>query len=226
MALATCWAVVPRPSTSLRHAQLCSSLQSCHFPTHACRASSSSKAETRLARDDLLDLIQTEERGLKTQHNANKRAHILEAIEALGVVGRDQTTTDDALSATWRMLWTTEKEQLFIIDKSPLFGTQAGDILQVIDVQKGTLNNVITFPPSGSFVVDSTIEVVSKQRVNFRFIGAALFVNGRRIAVPPFGKGWFESVYLDESIRVAKDIRGDYLVVDRAPYDWNSPAAA
>jgi hypothetical protein len=36
-------------------------------------------------------------------------------------------------------------------------------------VQRGTLNNVITFPPSGSFVVDSTIEVVSKQRVNFRF---------------------------------------------------------
>lgn len=30
----------------------------------------------------------------------------------------------------------------------------------------------------------------------------------------------FESVYLDDDIRVAKDIRGDYLVVDRAPYNW------
>lgn len=30
----------------------------------------------------------------------------------------------------------------------------------------------------------------------------------------------FESVYLDEDIRVVKDIRGDYLVVDRAPYSW------
>lgn len=30
----------------------------------------------------------------------------------------------------------------------------------------------------------------------------------------------FESVYLDDKIRVAKDIRGDYLVVDRAPYSW------
>ncbi|KAK8964962.1 hypothetical protein KSP40_PGU022026 [Platanthera guangdongensis] len=28
----------------------------------------------------------------------------------------------------------------------------------------------------------------------------------------------FESVYMDGEIRVAKDIRGDYLVVDRAPY--------
>lgn len=30
----------------------------------------------------------------------------------------------------------------------------------------------------------------------------------------------FESVYMDDEIRVAKDIRGDYLVVDRAPYSW------
>lgn len=30
----------------------------------------------------------------------------------------------------------------------------------------------------------------------------------------------FESVYIDDDIRVVKDIRGDYLVVDRAPYAW------
>lgn len=27
-------------------------------------------------------------------------------------------------------------------------------------------------------------------------------------------------MYLDDEIRAVKDIRGDYLVVDRAPYDW------
>ena len=31
----------------------------------------------------------------------------------------------------------------------------------------------------------------------------------------------FDTVYLDDDIRVAKDIRGDYLVVERAPYSWN-----
>jgi hypothetical protein len=134
----TSWAVAPFSSTkSLGQAQLCSPAQSRNAPRHACRAASSSSSsskltEIRLARDDLLGLIATEERGVKTQHNATKRAQILEAIETLGVLGREQTTTDaDALSATWRMLWTTEKEQLFIIDKSPLFGTRAGDILQV-----------------------------------------------------------------------------------------------
>ena len=27
-------------------------------------------------------------------------------------------------------------------------------------------------------------------------------------------------MYLDNDIRVAKDIRGDYLVVEQAPYEW------
>lgn len=27
-------------------------------------------------------------------------------------------------------------------------------------------------------------------------------------------------MYLDDEIRVVKDIRGDYLVVERAPYNW------
>ncbi|KAH8941931.1 hypothetical protein BDL97_14G071500 [Sphagnum fallax] len=126
--------------------------------------------------DNLLRLIQGEERGLRTQKDAVKRAQIIKAIDALGEVGRDSTTTDSSLTSTWRMLWTTEEEQLFIIKNAHLFGTEAGDILQVIDVRKGILNNIITFPPTGAFVINSTLEVVSKQRVNFRFISAALKV--------------------------------------------------
>jgi len=103
-----------------------------HVTATVCRANSSSQqAHNRLVRDDLLSLIETEERGLKTQQQASKRAQIVKAIEALGVVGSKQSTTDERLSGTWRMLWTTEKEQLFILEKAPLFGTQAGDVLQV-----------------------------------------------------------------------------------------------
>ncbi|KAJ7292413.1 hypothetical protein O6H91_Y279000 [Diphasiastrum complanatum] len=122
-----------------------------------------------LARDDLLGLIAGEDRGLRTQKDVQKRASIIRVIDALTKLGASSTTTDSSLSATWRMIWTTEKEQLFIIEKAPLFGTQAGDNLQVINIARGTLNNIITFPPSGAFVVGSTIEVVSKQRVNFRY---------------------------------------------------------
>ncbi|KAK2650683.1 hypothetical protein Ddye_018172 [Dipteronia dyeriana] len=182
---------------------------------------STSTTQAQLAKQDLLSLIADQDRGLKTQKDPSKRSSIIEAIDALAVLGKDTvTTTADSLSATWRLLWTTEKEQLFIIEKAYLFGTQTGDVLQVIDVDKKVLNNVITFPPDGVFFVRSNIEIASSQRVNFRFTSAVLRGKSWEIPLPPFGQGWFESVYIDDEIRVVKDIRGDYLVVDRAPYSW------
>ncbi|CAK9146242.1 unnamed protein product [Ilex paraguariensis] len=172
------------------------------------------------AKQRLLDLISDQDRGLKTQNDPQKLSQIVEAIEAMAVLGSDTVTTGDLLSATWRLLWTTEKEQLFIIRNASLFGTQAGDVLQVIDVEKCSLNNVITFPPDGVFFVRSGIEIASRQRVNFSFTSAVLRGKDWELPLPPFGQGWFESVYLDDEIRVVKDIRGDYLVVDRAPYSW------
>ncbi|KAF4370428.1 hypothetical protein F8388_016165 [Cannabis sativa] len=68
---------------------------------------------------------------VKTQTNSTKRTAIVKAIDALASLGADTVTTGSSLSATWRLLWTTEKEQLFIIEKAYLFGTQAGDVLQV-----------------------------------------------------------------------------------------------
>uniref|UniRef100_A0A6N2MS25 Plastid lipid-associated protein/fibrillin conserved domain-containing protein n=1 Tax=Salix viminalis TaxID=40686 RepID=A0A6N2MS25_SALVM len=181
---------------------------------------SSITTQSQSAKQHLLTLISDQHRGLKTQNDPVKRSSIIQAIDAMADLGKDTVTTEDSLSATWRLLWTTEKEQLFIIEKAPLFGTQAGDVLQVIDVEKRTLNNVITFPPDGVFFVRSSIEVASSQRVNFRFTSAVLRGKSWEIPLPPFGQGWFESVYIDEDIRVVKDIRGDYLVVDKAPYAW------
>ncbi|WVZ06901.1 hypothetical protein V8G54_020247 [Vigna mungo] len=128
---------------------------------------SSATTQSRSAKEHLLALIADQDRGLRTQSDPFKRAAIVEAIDAMAAVGAGSVTTGQSLSATWRLLWTTEKEQLFIIEKAPLFGTRAGDVLQVIDVQNGTLNNVITFPPDGVFFVRSSIEVASSQRVNF-----------------------------------------------------------
>ncbi|THF94522.1 hypothetical protein TEA_016454 [Camellia sinensis var. sinensis] len=190
------------------------------------------------AKQNLLDLISDQDRGLKTQTDPSKLSEIIKVIDSMAVLGTDKVTTGPSLSATWRLLWTTEKEQLFIIKNAFLFGTRAGDVLQVIDVEKGVLNNVITFPPHGVFFVRSTIEIASPQRVNFRilklgwcinidcnvgfarFTSAVLRGESWELPLPPFGQGWFESVYLDDEIRVVKDIRGDYLVVDRAPYSW------
>lgn len=172
------------------------------------------------AKADLLRLISDQERGIRTQTDSSKRVQIIRAIDELAAHGEGASTTGPSLSSTWRMLWTTEKEQLFIIKNAGFFGTQTGDVLQVIDVEKGFLNNVITFPPSGVFFVRSSIQPDPPRRINFRFTSAVLRGATWEIPLPPFGQGWFESVYMDGDIRVAKDIRGDYLVVDRAPYSW------
>nr|GMD65108.1 probable plastid-lipid-associated protein 11 [Ipomoea batatas] len=172
------------------------------------------------AKDNLLRLISDQDRGLRTQSDSQKLSQIVSAIDDVAAAGHDTVTTGTSLSATWRLLWTTEKEQLIIIKNAPLFGTRAGDVLQVIDVENMSLNNVITFPPDGVFFVRSNIEVASSQRVNFRLTSAVLRGKGWEFPLPPFGQGWFDTVYLDDEIRVVKDIRGDYLVVERAPYNW------
>nr|XP_043620911.1 probable plastid-lipid-associated protein 11, chloroplastic isoform X2 [Erigeron canadensis] len=186
------------------------------------RSSLSSQSQSlSSAKSNLLDLISNQNRGISTQSDPQKLLQITDAIDTIALLNRDQITTNNAsLSGTWRLLWTTEKEQLFIIKNAGFFGTKAGDVLQVIDVEKRNLNNVITFPPDGVFFVRSDIEITSSQRVDFRFTSAVLRGKDWEFPLPPFGKGWFESVYLDGELRVVKDIRGDYLVVDRAPYSW------
>ncbi|XP_037486809.1 probable plastid-lipid-associated protein 11, chloroplastic [Triticum dicoccoides] len=175
------------------------------------------------AKAELLRLIADQGRGLETQSDPSRLADIVSCIDALAASAPNADTVSDAtkLSGTWRLLWTTEQEQLFIVRNAPTFRTAAGDVLQVIDVPGGSLNNVITFPPSGAFVVNGSIEIQPPQRVNFRFTRAMLKGGNWEVPFPPFGKGWFDTVYLDDEIRVAKDIRGDYLVVERAPYSWN-----
>ncbi|KAI3908414.1 hypothetical protein MKW92_020454 [Papaver armeniacum] len=147
-------------------------------------SSSTTKQQQKklLAKNDLLDLIADEERGVKTQENPLKRM-IIKAIEAL-------------------------QEQLFIIKNAYLFGgTQAGDILQVIDVDAGVLNNVV-IPPSGVFFVRFTSAVLRGENWGSFHCHHSVVASE------------FDSVYIDDDIRVAKDIRDDGLVVDRAPYKW------
>lgn len=63
--------------------------------------------------------------------------------------------------------------------------------MQVIDLASSSLQNVITFPPEGAFIVDSAVRVAGTQRVDFKFSAAGLKLpGGRRLPFPPFGQGW------------------------------------
>lgn len=134
------------------------------------------------------------------------------------------------LSANWRLLFTSEQETLFILQNARLFGTEAGEVIQVVDDDAGILQNVITFGQEGGrFQVDSTLAPDGDddggilRRRAFKFTSAGLRVcdadgeEVRTLAFPPFGQGWFDSVYCDGEIRCAKDSRGDVLVVERTP---------
>ena len=79
------------------------------------------------------------------------------------------------------------------MEKAGLFGTEAGDVFQVIDVAEGTLQNVITFPPEGAFIVSSTVAPDGPQRMNFKFNSAKLKTPRTDIPFPPIGQGWYAS---------------------------------
>jgi hypothetical protein len=50
---------------------------------------------------------------------------------------------------------------------------------------------VITFPPEGAFIVDSSIAAAGPQRTDFQFTSATLQLpKGSSFKLPPFGKGW------------------------------------
>jgi len=88
------------------------------------------------------------------------------------------------------------QETLFILKNAGIFGTQAGNVYQVIDTAAETLQNVIEFPPEGYFLVHSSLQTESSsERSNFKFSSAKLILPGaRKIPFPPVGQGWFDSI--------------------------------
>ena len=106
------------------------------------------------------------------------------------------------------------QEILWILKNAGLFGTEAGEVSQVIDSAAGKLLNVIDFPPDGAFVVDSDLSWVGDGRTDFKFNGASLKLPNRVIKLPPVGKGSFKSLFVGGTagagtLRLTKDSRGD-----------------
>ena len=114
-------------------------------PHSSCRGSSrltahgtagSSAAATTVTR--LRSLVTPTDRGLLT--TPQQLLEIQACVELLaasrgepGEAGAEAatTTSPSSLSATWRLLWTTERETLFILKNAGLFGTVAGEVYQV-----------------------------------------------------------------------------------------------
>ena len=73
-----------------------------------------------------------------------------------------------------------------------------------------------TWHGSGFLRVGSSCEPASAgNRVSFRFESCALKWRQLRVPLPPVGSGWFDVIYMDEELRLCKDVRGDLQICTR-----------
>lgn len=136
----------------------------------------------------------------------DSRAEIAGCLDELKALSAGRPVRQQQLNGTWRLVWTSEKEILAIIKEGGIaswFGTEAGDVLQVIDLANDRLQNCIEFPPEGAFLVDSFIRFDEEdQKCSFQFSGAALKTDKRTIKLPPMGRSRFRWVFISTTERV------------------------
>ncbi|KAK9828371.1 hypothetical protein WJX81_000530 [Elliptochloris bilobata] len=165
---------------------------------------------------------------------AKQTAEILACVDELCAIGAGQNyTRNPNLCGTWRLVYTTEKEILFIVQNAGIVNTRADKIFQVLDLRdkrNHTVFNTISLMPKpekwvegmspadvvfGAFYVVGSLRVQGPQRLKFSFDEAMLKLRDRSLWLPPFGRGWFDVVYMDELVRVTRDSRGDTSVFVR-----------
>ena len=126
------------------------------------------------------------------------------------------------LCGTWDILWTTEAE-LLALTANGFLGLACTEAYQTISrVRRNdgswaySLDNGIDFE-AGSFLrVGSSCEPSpSGGRVAFRFESCTAKWRAVQLPLPPVGTGYFEVLYVDEELRLARDSRGDLQVCAR-----------
>lgn len=176
--------------------------------TRACdRKASSSSSAIR----DLLSIAEQSNQGQNLSQEMREEVdRIASSLEANRAVQKSE------LSKTWRLRFTTEKETLFITGPIARFFKRDTEVRQIIDLEQGgRLQNLITFDNGAAFVVNSSLGLESSGRCTFKFNEAKLCLPSRSdFSLPPYGQGWFDTLYLDEQFRLAKDSRGDVLLVE------------
>jgi len=127
------------------------------------------------------------------------------------------------LRGRWDIVWTTEAELLFLTAKGFL-GLPCVAAYQTISTEpdgQSQLGNRIEFDNgaaggSGFLNVGSSCEPAAEGgRVDFRFSSCAARWRQLEVPLPPVGTGWFEVIYLDEALRLARDSRGDLQICRR-----------
>jgi hypothetical protein len=188
---------------------------------------------------ELLEAIAGKNRGLLANEIDNVR--VLAAIQQLEDTNPNQKPLEakELLNGDWRLLYTTSKGILGL-DRFPLF--KLGQIYQCIRIPQAKIYNIaeiIGLPMlEGLVSVAASFDPVSDRRVNVMFersiVGLQRFLGyttpakliqqieaGKKFLPIDFKidrgeqKGWLETTYLDEDMRIGRGNEGNVFVLTK-----------
>jgi PAP_fibrillin len=139
-----------------------------------------------------------------------------DAIDALAELSPVTSTIElsQQLEKTWYLIWTTEKEINLFLNNG-----WSDNITQQI-INDDTIVNTIPFVnDNGYFGVRGRIyRQIEDPFIRTQFVFETATLQLSRISwlpalsFPPVGKGWFDTVYLDNNFRVDRNSRNDILI--------------
>ena len=174
-----------------------------------------SKVKTTASqREQLKTLLLQECRQTNPAPTRSQLQPIIDQLAPLSPVKASAASPE--LQAKWILEWTTEKEINFFTQQG---FSENRSIYQTIE--GNILGNMIPFVRGrGSFSVTGRLEIPDDQgpRTNFLFTEATIDLGEKwgEYKFPPIGKGWFDTVYLDEELRVDVNSRNDILICTNA----------
>jgi hypothetical protein len=191
---------------------------------------------------ELLEAIAGKNRGLLANEIDNAR--VLSAIQQLEDINPTLKPLEakELLNGDWRLLYTTSKGILGL-DRFPLF--KLGQIYQCIRVSEAKVYNIaeiLGFPMlEGLVSVVASFDPVSERRINVIFersiIGLQRFLSyktpakmiqqiesGKKFLPIDFKidrgeqKGWLETTYLDQDMRIGRGNEGNVFVLTKETF--------
>lgn len=172
--------------------------------------------KSAMLKSELLTLADKSNAGVGTLDTADQtRFEEILFSELPALRPMEEPARSDLLSGEWEVRWTNEKEINFTV-KNGLLGLPWKRTYQSIDVPNSRLVNIIEFV-GGELRVGSSIMPDPSDGTRFNFVFGECTFKWRELCLPlpPVGRGWGELLYLDDEMRIQRDIRGDLLVATK-----------
>ncbi|KAK3024941.1 hypothetical protein RJ639_042945 [Escallonia herrerae] len=182
---------------------------------------------------DLYEALQGINRGIFGVPSA-KKSEIEDLVELLESQNPlpDPTLHLEKVGGCWKLVYSTitilgsKRTKLGLRDFITL-----GDSLQIIDVAEGKAVNVIKFNArglnlfNGRLTIEASFKIASKSRVDISYNSSTitpeqlmnLFRKNYDLLLGIFNpEGWLEITYVDDSLRIGRDDKGNIFILERS----------